>query len=85
MYDIPQPANSTALPSSTAIRLRYLATNLHRLGPRPLYELLAELVQGQPVMPPRLEVYGALDVELIHTIGADQMPPRITILSGGRS
>src|SRR5262245_16268725 len=50
------PPTSASLASSTALRLRYLANRLHQLGPRPLFELLAEAVQGAPLIE-RLERY----------------------------
>jgi hypothetical protein len=61
------------LASSTALRLRYLAAHLHQLGPRSTFELLAEAVQGEPLLE-RLEVYARLDPEIVHALGGDEMP-----------
>jgi hypothetical protein len=70
------PPSSVTLPSSIAPRLRYLATRLHQLGPRPLFELLAEAVQGAPILD-RLEVYGRLDPATVRALGADALPSLI--------
>jgi hypothetical protein len=70
------PPTSATLASSTAIRLRYLASHLHKLGPRPTYELLAEIVQGAPALE-RLEAYGRLNPQTVHALGADALPPPI--------
>jgi hypothetical protein len=60
---------------STAARLRLLAGRIHRLGPRPLYELLRELVDGAEVLP-RLEAYAALSslASFIAELDGDQLP-----------
>jgi hypothetical protein len=73
--DAPSPSSVT-LASSTAVRLRYLAAHLHQLGSRPIFELLAEVAQGAPLIE-RLEVYARLDPEIVHALGGDEMPPTI--------
>jgi hypothetical protein len=70
------PPSSLTLPSSTAVRLRHLANHLHRLGPRPLYEILAEAVQGAPLIE-RLERYALLDPETVRALGGDTLAPTI--------
>ena len=62
-------------------RLRYLAARIHMLGPRPLHELLRELVTPETL--PRLEAYAALDARLVTTLGGrDLAQPRV--ICGGR-
>jgi hypothetical protein len=54
-------------------RLRYLAGAVHSLGPRPLFELLRELVAGRDLMQ-RLERYAQLDADFIRALEGDQLP-----------
>ena len=54
-------------------RFRHLAEHLHRLGPRPTYELLREIAAGADVVE-RLERYAALTPEVVHAVGAEEMP-----------
>jgi hypothetical protein len=58
----------------TQARLRLLAERLHALCPRPTYELLKELIAGAPLAE-RLEVYAAVDREVLCALGGDRMPP----------
>jgi hypothetical protein len=70
----------------TDARLRLLAGRIHRLGPRPLYELLRELDAGAE-LGPRLEAYARLAplADFIHAFGGDQLPaPRLISVRGGR-
>jgi hypothetical protein len=64
-------------------RLRYLARQIHRLGPHPLYHLLRELACGAP-LGPRLEAYARLAplAGFIAELGGDQMPQARIV--GGR-
>lgn len=55
-------------------RLRYLARKIHKLGERPLYELLLELSSGAPLYD-RLERYAALPADFIAANGGDRLPP----------
>jgi hypothetical protein len=71
----PDPSSVT-LASSTAVRLRYLAGHLHQLGPRPTFELLCEVAQGEPLLE-RLEVYGRLDPETVRALGGNTLPPPV--------
>jgi hypothetical protein len=52
----------TVDPPIPAVRLRFLAEQIHRLGPRPLFELLAEIVGGAASME-RIERYARLSRE----------------------
>ncbi len=59
-------------------RFEYMVEHLHRLGRRPLAELLIEIARstGQPaVIADRVEAYSRLDPERVRTIGADKFPP----------
>jgi hypothetical protein len=63
-------------------RLAYLARKIHRLGERPLYELLLELSSGAPLLE-RLECYVALPADFIAALGGDRLPP-LRSIRGGR-
>ena len=70
---------SATLERSMALRLRHLATRIHELGPRPLFELMCELVGGADPLG-RFEAYGKLDPEFIHKLGADKLPPTVFLV-----
>ncbi|MGD0420372.1 MAG: hypothetical protein ABSA68_12470 [Xanthobacteraceae bacterium] len=56
-----------------------MASHLHRLGARPTFELLCEIVGGADPLE-RLEVYGQLDVSTVYALGGDVMqPPAILV------
>jgi hypothetical protein len=64
---------------------------LHRLGPRPLGELLAEVIsnlpQAAPVIADRLATYAELDPALVDSLGAaDWLDTRVLVrpVEGGR-
>jgi hypothetical protein len=65
-------------------RLRLLADRLHRLGPRPLYEFLRELINGAELLP-RLEVYARLAplAPFIAELNGDQAHD-LHLINGGR-
>jgi hypothetical protein len=73
-------ANSITIASSLALRIRQLAPRLHRLGPRPLYEFLAEIVGGSSNPLGRLEVYAAIDPETLDRFGGRDLPPVIRLV-----
>ena len=50
-------------------RFEHMVKHLHRLGPRPLAELLAD---GRRDLG---EAYAALDPEILRALGADSFPP----------
>jgi hypothetical protein len=80
------PATPISSPRANyeATRLRFLAEQIHGLGPRPLFELLAELVCGAPSME-RIERYARLSQEhgdFIRENGGDQFPPKFLIVKG---
>jgi len=72
-------AASITIASSIAIRLRYLAGRVHDLGPRPLFELFCELVDGaDPVS--RFEAYSLLDADFIRANGGDVLPRTVWVV-----
>jgi hypothetical protein len=64
-------------------RLRYLAGKIHRLGPRPLYELFRELASGSDFQCV-LERYAGLQplAEFISHLGGDRLPPPARLVRG---
>ncbi len=51
---------------------------LHRLGPRPLAEMIVEIatVTGEAgLVVGRVQEYSALDPEIVRALGGDQFPP----------
>lgn len=56
-----------------APRLQRLATHLHDLGPRAVFEFIVEMstVYG-PEVTERLEAYGRIDPALLRAVGADR-------------
>jgi hypothetical protein len=64
---------STTLPAATTEHLRRLASRIHELGPRPLFELLAEIAsEGEPLR--RIEAYAALDSNVVRQLGGSDFP-----------
>jgi hypothetical protein len=64
---------SSATPPPNPARLRRLAERLHSLGPRTTFELLKEIANGGDLWR-RLERYAELDPEVVHGLGADELP-----------
>jgi len=64
------------LPPLGDARLRHLAARIHRLGERPLYQVLRELRDGANLVPV-LERYAELTnyTGLIRAFGGDVLPP----------
>jgi hypothetical protein len=55
---------------------------VHRLGPRPLSELLREIgarTQQRALVDSLTARYARLDPDLRHAVGADQFPPRSSL------
>ena len=72
----------------SAPRLQYLAERVHRLGPRPLGELIAEIIRASSpelaaFIIARLERYAALDQNLVRLLGGHRWPPRLIAIEGG--
>ncbi len=65
-------------PATTAIKFQRLVGHLHELGPRPVAELLTELVgtdaQARSDVLHLLEKYGGLDAALVHALGGSGFP-----------
>jgi hypothetical protein len=77
---------SPPLPTSIDVRLRFLVERIYRLGPFPLFHLLAELVAGAPPLP-RIERYARLSREygdFIRANGGDQFPGRFFVIDGNK-
>jgi hypothetical protein len=79
---------SNSVPSRNEIpiaRLQYLANRIHKLGPRPFYQLLYELASGADLMFV-LERYARLAplAEFISHLGGDQLPAPARLVGGRR-
>ncbi len=63
---------------SIDLRLQYLAEQLHRLGPRAIYELFVEL-RSDPTgdLVGRLERYAAIDPAHLYVTGGDRFPSQM--------
>src|SRR5262245_48789084 len=66
-------------------RFQYLVGRLHALGPRPVDELLREIVAGADVFA-CLETYARLDPEFVRMYGGDVLPidRDLVVFDGGR-
>ncbi len=61
-------------------RFERMVERLHRLGPRPLAELLIEIARGtgqSSFIAARLQAYAGLAPEIVRALRADQFPPRM--------
>jgi hypothetical protein len=65
-------------------RIEQLARRVHRNGERALGELFQQADDRYPDFRDLLESHAALDGEFLRAIGADQFPPRLTSIEGGR-
>ena len=65
-------------PAGAAVKFQRLVDHLHALGPRPVGELLTELVgrdeQARSDVLHLLEKYGGLDPEMVRTLGGNVFP-----------
>jgi hypothetical protein len=66
------------------LRLRRLASALHELGPRPLFEFLREIEGGADIRT-SLETYAALPANFIRANGGDKFLPVAFRMEGGRA
>ena len=66
-------------------RLQYLANRIHKLGPRPLYQLLRELASGADLSS-ALERYARIELlaGFIAQLNGDQLPPPARLVGGRR-
>jgi hypothetical protein len=64
-------------------RLQYLAKRIHKLGPRPLFELLRELASGAELMFV-LERYARIEpfAGFITHLNGDRLPPPARLVRG---
>ena len=70
--------NSKMPQAWSSVRVERMIERVHLLGPRPLSELLAEIVRatGQPaVIADHVEAYARLDPEIVRALGADSFAP----------
>jgi hypothetical protein len=70
-------------PSSSRVRLQYLARRLHALGEKPLFHLLDEVERGAPLRQ-RLEKYAKLPPNFIRSHGGDRFAEPLFVIDGGR-
>ena len=59
-------------------RFERMIEHLHRLGPRPVAELLIEIAHGtgqSALIADRIEAYSRLDADFIRAVGGDKFPP----------
>ena len=70
---------SLTIASSIAVRLRFVAGQIHKLGERPLYELLCELSNSSAALD-RFEAYAAIDPEILNRYGGHALPPTIRLI-----
>ena len=75
----------TALERNTEARLRYLAAQIHPLGPRPLFELFREVEAGSDLLQ-TLERYAKLEplTEFISDLGGHRLPTPVRLVGGRR-
>jgi hypothetical protein len=79
---------SNSAPSRSEIpiaRLQYLANRIHKLGPRPFFELLRELISGGDLMFV-LERYARIEplAGFITHLNGDRLPPPARLVGGRR-
>jgi hypothetical protein len=66
-------------------RLKRLAATIHRLGPRPLFELLREVEAGSDLLR-TLERYARLEplTDFLVHLNGDRLPPPARLVGGRR-
>jgi hypothetical protein len=64
-------------------RLQYFASRIHKLGPRPFFELLRELASGAD-LPSVLERYARIEplAGFITHLNGDRLPPPARLVGG---
>jgi hypothetical protein len=74
-------------PDTTAVRIKAQrqAERIHALGPRPLSELIAEIIGRHPDLAERVAAYAAIDPAVVRALGANRYPPLLASIEGGRS
>ena len=75
----PRPTRPALDGPLSDLRFAGLVRHLHRLGPKPVSELLKELIGPDAGLQADtlflLEKYGALDPEIVRTLGGDDFAP----------
>jgi len=77
------PAMTIARVAPPPERLRFVASRLHALGPRPLFEFLLELADGADPWS-RLEKYASLDGDFLAALSGDELPTLRCVGTRGR-
>jgi hypothetical protein len=80
------PPKSQGTPDLADFRFQRAVARLHRLGPRPLYEMLVEL-GGQQLIRSEIEAliykYAAIDPAVLRAAGGDRFAPWSPRVVGG--
>jgi hypothetical protein len=67
--------------AQSSLRLKFLASRLHALGPQPLFHFLDEVERGADL---RSQEYARLPEEFINAYGGDKFRPALHSLDGAR-
>ena len=73
-----EQADAQRLEQVSDLRFRRTVERLHRLGPRPFFEVLAERGTARLIrtdIERQVERYAALDLDTLHQLGGDRFPP----------
>ena len=74
----PKPYGQAAAELVADLRFRQRAAKIHRLGTRPMIELLAEVAvrcDACDLLDEALDRYCALDARVLQRVGGDELPP----------
>jgi hypothetical protein len=72
---------TAAITQADTLRLRHLSRQIHRLGERPLYELLRELSAVSSAVIDHAEAFAAIDETILDIYGGrDLGPPTLWLL-----
>jgi hypothetical protein len=69
--------------AQSSLRLKFLASRLHALGPQPLFHFLDDVERGADLRS-HLERYATLPAEFIRANGVDQFAPSLHAIDGRR-
>jgi hypothetical protein len=83
----PFPRESLKRQAQQRFRRKYLAWQVHRRGPRAVFELVDEIARHHPDFADdidrRSERFAALDPALLRALGGDRFPARPLRVAGG--
>ena len=72
-------AASLTIASSLTLRIRYLAKQIHDLGPKPLFEAMCEIASGaDPIT--TFETFGALPADFVREHNGHDLPPNFQVI-----